>query len=111
MNMRNYFTIGLLLFAVIACSSGGKKKYERVEPTANERYSIVYNGGKCGVYDNNADSLVTSFKYDALQYGRCAEYEDVKFTVWSCVVDGYNGLLSIGSGSNELVEILMPKKD
>lgn len=64
--MKNYFTLVLLLIAVSVASCSRLRKFDSVETTDNERYNIVYNEGKCGIYDNNADSLVTSIKYDAL---------------------------------------------
>lgn len=46
----------------------GRRKFDRVETTLHERYSIVYKDAKCGLYDNQADSLVTAVKYDELRY-------------------------------------------
>lgn len=68
--MKNYFTIVLLLIVVLVASCAKRKKFDRIEATKDERYSIVYSLGKCGIYDNNADSLVTSIKYDNLKYSR-----------------------------------------
>ena len=64
--MKN--NIALLLLAVLAASCSGRVKFDRIETTPLERYSIVYKDAKCGLYDNQADSLVTAVKYDALKY-------------------------------------------
>lgn len=98
--------LGLILAGILPSCS--QNKFERIEQTRNERYSIVYKGGKCGIYDNDADSLVTELKYDKLVYGRVAREEDVEFTVWTCEIEGSQGLLSIGGDDNTGVEILMP---
>ena len=71
-NMKNYFTLALLLVAVMAVSCSGMRNFDRVETTSVERYSIVYKDNKCGLYDIQADSLITAIKYDALRYGRTA---------------------------------------
>ena len=109
--MKHYFTLVLLLIAVSVASCARMKKFERIESTENDRYSIVYKDGKCGVYDNNADSLVTFIKYDKLTYGRIASEEDIEFTVWGCVVEGCQGMLSIGCETNERIEIIFPKTE
>ena len=54
----------------VACSS--LRKFDKVEITMVERYSIVFKENKCGLYDIKADSLVTAIKYDALRCGRTA---------------------------------------
>lgn len=56
--MKNYFILVLLLIAVSVASCSRLRKFYSVETTDNERYNIVYNEGKCGIYDNNADSFV-----------------------------------------------------
>lgn len=49
--MKNFFTISLLLVTVMAVSCSGMRKIDRIEATKDERYSIVYSLGKCGIYD------------------------------------------------------------
>ena len=65
--MKNYFTLILLLTTILVASCSRLRKFDSVEATENERYNIVFNDGKCGFYDNNADSHVTLIKYDALK--------------------------------------------
>ncbi len=109
--MKNYLLLVLLLMTVIGISSCSPKRFDRIEPTENERYGIACREGKCGVYDHAADSLVTELKYDALKYGRCVTENGVELTVWVCEMDGANGMLSIIGESNETVEIIFPKAE
>ncbi len=108
--MKNYFTLALLLVVVFAVSCSGMRKFDRVETTAVERYNIVYRDNKCGLYDIQADSLVTAIKYDALRYGRTASEGGYEFTIWVSETDYYEGMISIESTTNERVEVMMPKQ-
>ena len=102
--MKNIFTLALLLVAVMAVSCSGMRKFDRVETTAVERYNIVYKDNKCGLYDIQADSLVTAIKYDALRYGRTASEGGYEFTVGE--MENYEGMISIESTTNEPMEIM-----
>lgn len=106
--MKNYFTIVLLLIVVLVASCAKQKKFDRIEATKDERYSIVYSLGKCGIYDNNADSLVTSIKYDNLKYSRGVVQDSIEITVWVCEKDSLSGLVSIVGENNEMLEIIFP---
>lgn len=106
--MKNYFILVLLLIAVSVASCSRLKKFDSVETTDNKRYNIVYNEGKCGIYDNNADSLVTSIKYDAPKYSQCIIKDSIEITVWVCELDSLSGLVSIAGGNNEMLEIIFP---
>ena len=108
--MKNIFTLSLLLVAVMAVSCSGMRKFDRVEATSVERYSIVYKDNKCGLYDIQADSLVTAIKYDALRYGRTASEGGYNFTIWMSETKDYEGLISFGNTTNELMEIMFPKR-
>ena len=108
--MKNIFTLALMLVAVMAVSCSGMRKFDRVEATSVERYSIVYKDNKCGLYDIQADSLVTAIKYDALRYGRTASEGVYEFTIWVGEMENYEGMISIESTTNEPMEIMFPKK-
>ena len=108
--MKNIFTLSLLLVAVMAVSCSGMRKFDRVETTSVERYSIVYKDNKCGLYDIQADSLVTAIKYDALRYGRTASEGEYEFTIWVSKTKDYEGMISIESTTNEPMEIMFPKQ-
>ena len=105
--MKNIFTLALLLIAVLITSCSGMRKFDRVEMTS---YNIVYKDNKCGVYDIQADSLVTAIKYDALKYGRTASEGGYEFIFWVGEMEDYEGMISIESSTNEPMEIMFPKK-
>ena len=108
--MKNIFTLMLLLVAVLTISCARMRKFDRVENTSVERYSIVYKDNKCGLYDTQADSLVTAIKYDALKYGRTASEGGYEFTIWVGEMENYEGMISIESTTNEPMEIMFPKQ-
>lgn len=108
--MKTYFTLALLLVVVIAVSCSGMRKFDHVETTSVERYNIVYKDNKCGLYDIQADSLVTGIKYDALKYARTASEGGYEFTVWVGEMEDYEGMISIESTTNEPMEIMFPKR-
>ena len=107
--MKNIINYALLLLAVLVASCSGRVKFDRVETTPIERYSIVYKDSKCGLYDNQADSLVTAVKYDALQYCGTEPGEGVEFTMWVGETEDCEGMLAVESTTNEPVEIMFPK--
>ena len=107
--MKTFYTLVLLL-AVLVTSCSGMRKFDCVETTAVERYSIVYKDNRCGLYDIQADSLVTAIKYDALRYGRTASEGGYEFTIWVSETDDYKGMISIESTTNEPMEIMFPKQ-
>ena len=107
--MKNSINFALLL-AVLVASCSGRVKFDRIETTPLERYSIVYKDAKCGLYDNQADSLVTAVKYDALKYCGTEPGEGVEFTMWVGEMEDCEGMLAIESTTNEPVEIMFPKE-
>ena len=107
--MKTFSTLVLLL-AVLVTSCSGMRKFDRVETTSVERYSIVYKDNKCGLYDIQADSLVTAIKYDALMYGRTASEGGYEFTIWVGEMENYEGMISIESTTNESLEIMFPRQ-
>ena len=79
--MENYFTLILLLVVVLTSSCARMRKFDRVETTLANRYSIVYKNNRCVVYDIQADSPVTDAKYDALFSGRTASEQGIEVTI------------------------------
>ena len=108
--MKNIINYALLLLVVLAASCSGRGKFDRIETTPLERYSIVYKDAKCGLYDNQADSLVTAVKYDALKYCGTEPGDGVEFTMWAGEMEDSEGMLAIESTTNEPVEIMFPKE-
>ena len=99
-----------MLVAVMVVSCSGMRKFNRLEATSVERYSIVYKDSKCGLYDNQADSLVTAVKYDALKYCVTEPRDGVEFTMWVGEMEDFQGMLAIESTTNEPVEIMFSKE-
>ena len=108
--MKNYFTLALLLVMGLAVACFSLPKFDKVETTMVERYSIVYKENKCGLYDIKSDSLVTAINYDELKYGRTATEQGLNFTVWVSEIEDYEGMIAIESGTNKPMEIMFLKR-
>ena len=83
-------------------------RFDRVENTPVSRYDIVYDDDMCGVFDNEADSLVTPIEYDSLSFLRRAVEDSVSVVMFSCSKDGMEGMMGILEQNNEKMEILFP---
>ena len=108
--MKNYFTLALLLVIGLTTACSSLRKFDKVETTVVDRYKIVYQDNKCGLYDIKADSLVTAIKYDALRYGRTATEQGLEFTVWVSEIKDYEGMIANESRTNEPMEITFPNR-
>lgn len=102
--MKHY----LFIAALALCTSCVQKKSEKVEQTEEERYSIVYNGEKYGIYDNAADSLVTALKYDTIVYRKTTMMQDIEVVQWDYMIDGHIGMLSVTPETNDRMEFTLP---
>jgi len=103
--IRKIFIFAVAAFVLAACA---QKRFDSVESTPVSRYDIVYDGGRCGVFDNEADSLVTPIEYDSLSFLRRAEEDPVAVVLFSCSKDGMEGMMGIIEHNNEKMEILFP---
>lgn len=106
--MKHLFFFVALTAITLFATSCTRKPFDRVEPTEVEQYSIVYNDGKCGMYDNFADSLITVLKYDALHYNRTTMEDGLEISIWGCQLDSCIGMLAIEHSTNEIMEIIFP---
>lgn len=104
----NVFLVTLVVVLFISCT---RKRFDHIEPTEVEQYSIVYNDGKCGMYDNFADSLITSIKYDALSYNRSTIEDSLEISIWRCELDSSIGMLAIEHSTNESMEFIFPETE
>lgn len=100
----------IFIFVVAALVSVGciHNRFDRVVNTPVSRYDIVYDDDMCGVFDNEADSLVTPIEYDSLSFLRRAEEDPVAVVLFSCSKDGMEGMMGIIEHNNEKMEILFP---
>lgn len=105
--IKKIFIFAAAALVLAACA---QKRFDRVENTPVFRYDIVYDDDRCGVFDNEADSLVTPIEYDSLSFLRRAVEDSVSVVLFSCSKDGMNGMMGILEQNNEKMEILFPKE-
>lgn len=105
--MKRLIIVAATVLALTGCL---QKRFDDVENTPVLRYDIVYDDGMCGVFDNEADSLVTPVEYDSLSFLRRAVEDSVAVVMFSCSKDGMEGMLGIIEQNNEKMEILFPKE-
>ena len=101
----------ILIVITIVFTACTRKPFDRIKPTEVEQYSIVYDNGKCGLYDNYADSLITSIKYDALSYNRSTIEDSLEISIWRCELYSSVGMLAIEPSTNESMEFIFPKTE
>ena len=101
----------ILIVITIVFTACTRKPFDRTKPTEVEQYSIVYDNGKCGLYDNYADSLITSIKYDALSYNRSTIEDSLEISIWRCELYSSVGMLAIEHSTNESMEFIFPKTE
>lgn len=101
----------IAVIAVVLQLPGWPEGVDRLERNASGRYDVAYKDGRCAVYDNQADSLMTGFDYDRLRYGRTMVEEGLKIVVFHFETSDSYGMWSVIEGSNEVVSIFMSKED
>lgn len=77
----------------------------------DDRYVVVYKGGKCGVYDLLEEKNVTRIEYDELVMAFRKELEGGYYTYFRVVAEGKKGLLGISEKDNQFVAVLMSKEE
>jgi hypothetical protein len=102
----------IFIFAVAALGLVGclHDRFDRVENTPVSRYDIVYDDTKCGLFDNEADSLVAPIEYESLSFLKRTVEDSVAVVLFSCSKDGLEGMMCVFEQSNEKMEILFPKE-
>ena len=105
--MKRIMIVALAALLLVGCT---QKRFDRVENTSVSRYDIVYDDGRCGVFDNEADSLVTPVEYEYLIFLKRAVEDSVAVVLFSCSKDGMEGMMGILEQNNEKMEILFPKE-
>ena len=105
--IKKILIFAVAVFVLAACA---QKRFDSVESTPVSRYDIVYDGGRCGVFDNEADSLVTPVEYDSLSFLRRAVEDSIVVVMFGCSKDGMEGMVGIIEQNNEKMEILFPKE-
>ncbi len=102
--MKHLFSFITLTTITLFAASCTNKPFDRIEPTEDEQYSIVYKDGLCGIYDNHADSLVTKIRFDDVSYNHLSFINkdtciDV-YTTWDCDIANARGFVSIKVSNN-----------
>lgn len=105
--IKKIFIFAAAALVLAACA---QQRFDSVESTPVSRYDIVYDGGRCGVFDNEADSLVTPIEYDSLSFLRRAVEDSIAVVLFSCSKDSLDGMMGILEQNNEKMEILFPKE-
>lgn len=105
--MNRLIIVAATVLALTGCL---QKRFDDVENTTVSRYDIVYDDGMCGVFDNEADSLVTPVEYDSLSFLRRAVEDSIVVVMFGCSKDGVEGMVGIIEQNNEKMEILFPKE-
>ena len=105
--IKKIFNFAAAALVLAACA---QQRFDSVESTPVSRYDIVYDGGRCGVFDNEADSLVTPVEYDSLSFLRRAVEDSIVVVMFGCSKDGMEGMVGIIEQNNEKMEILFPKE-
>ena len=105
--MKNFIVVAVAVIALTGCA---QKRFDRVENTPVSRYDIVYDDTKCGVFDNQADSLVTPVEYESLSFLKRTVEDSVAVVLFSCSKDGMDGMMGIIEQNNEKMEILFPRE-
>lgn len=99
----------LLLIAFLAASCSGRGQFDRVVTTPIERYSIVYKDSKCGVYDNQGDSLVIDVKFNAIKYCGIERGKDGDLFMFVGSMDDCDGILGISKTTSKATEVMFPR--
>ena len=105
--MKKLITIAAIILMLAGCA---QKRFDRVENTPVSRYDIVYDDDRCGIFDNEADSLVTPIEYESLSFLRRAVEDSVTVVLFSCSKDSMDGMMGILEQNNEKIEFLFPKE-
>ena len=75
-----------------------------------DHYGVVYNGGKCGIYDLLKNENVTRIEYSYLWYAYRKEFEGEYFTYFSWEEPETIGVIGVAEANNQFIGISMPKK-
>ena len=77
----------------------------------DDRYVVVYKGGKCGIYDLQKEENVTRIKYGYLRFSFRKEMEGEYYTYFFWEEETTQGVIGIAEVNNQFISIAMPKKE
>ena len=77
----------------------------------DDRYVVVYKGGKCGIYDLQKKANVTRIEYGYLRFSFRKEMEGEYYTYFFWEEETTQGVIGIAEVNNQFISIAMPEKD
>lgn len=77
----------------------------------DDRYVVVYKGGKCGVYDLLNEENITRIKYNNLKFSFRKEMEGEYYFYFYWEKEKNSGFVGIAEMNNHFISIALPKKD
>ena len=77
----------------------------------DDRYVVVYKGGKCGIYDLQKEANVTRIEYGYLRFSFRKEMEGEYYTYFFWEEETTQGVIGIAEVNNQFISIAMPKKE
>lgn len=76
-----------------------------------DRYGIVWQNGKCGIYDISEWENVTRIAYKDLWFSFRKEMEGEYYSYFGWDEDNTKGVIGVAEVNNQFITICMPKKD
>lgn len=77
----------------------------------DDRYVVVYKGGKCGIYDLQKEENVIRIEYSHIRFSFRKEMEGEYYTYFFWEEEKTQGVIGIAEVNNQFISIAMPKKD
>ena len=77
----------------------------------NDRYGVVWKGGKCGIYDISKWENVTNIEYKELWFSFRREMEGEYYTYFGWDEVDKKGVIGVAEVNNTFVAISFPKND
>lgn len=76
-----------------------------------DRYGIVWQNGKCGIYDVSKWENVTRIAYKDLWFSFRKEMEGEYYSYFGWDEEDTKGVIGVAEVNNQFITICMPKKD
>lgn len=76
-----------------------------------DRYGIVWQNGKCGIFDISEWENVTRIAYKDLWFSFRKEMEGEYYSYFGWDEDNTKGVIGVAEVNNQFITICMPKKD
>ena len=77
----------------------------------DDRYVVVWKGGKCGIYDSQKKEDVTRIEYSHLRFSFRKEFEGEFYNYFAWKKEGKNGVVGVSEKTNEFIAISIPKTE